>query len=138
VREPAEADAAVTLAVTVDGRTSTLSDDDWLALDILAVQGDEGRGARDAVPLRALAVHVAGPGARVTRVIGAGEEERVLARAAWEDVARVPVLRLNRRGRFKFHWMGADLAPLPGDDVRHVERLVIESEKRDAPSGQDP
>ena len=122
-----EASGDVTLRVTVDGRERTLDDEDWGEVEILAVQGDEGRGERDAFPLRALAAHVAGPGAVVTRVIGAGGERLEIARDAWDDATRTAVLRLNRKGRFKFHWMGEGLVPLGGDEVRNVARLVIET-----------
>jgi hypothetical protein len=122
-----EASGDVTLRVTVNGRERTLDDEDWGEVEILAVQGDEGRGERDAFSLRALAAHVAGPGAVVTQVIGAEGERLVIGRDAWADATRTAVLRLNRKGRFKFHWMGEALVPLEGGEVRNVARLVIET-----------
>lgn len=117
--------AVVALEAVVDGRVVTLGDDDWMAVDVLSVRGDEGRGERDAIPLRALAERAGGKGAAVTEVVGADGTSVAIPAEAWADAARIPVLRLNRRGLFKFHWMGADLVPLPGEQVRRVVRLVI-------------
>jgi hypothetical protein len=123
-------EGSLALEVEVDGERRRLADEDWLALEILAVRGDEKQHARDALSLRALAEHVAGAGAAVTQVLGAGGAACAIPDGAWRDGSRVPVLRLNRRGRFKFHWVDRALVPLEGDEVRFVERLVIRSAPR--------
>jgi hypothetical protein len=113
------------LAVVVDGEARVWSDEDLAGVEALSVPGDSGEGQRDAWSLRALVHALVGPAAAATQVQGEGGRAVAIPPAAWADGAKTPVLRLNRRGQLKFHWVGPDLAPLAGEEIRQVSRVTI-------------
>lgn len=113
------------LRVTVDGEERTLTEEDLVELDPLEVEGDSGKGTRDAWSARALTRSLGGDTARLTEVIGRGGRSLVVHADDWGNDAKVPLLRLNRRGQFKFHWADKALQPTPDPDMRDVSGLVI-------------
>lgn len=117
--------AMLELTLTVDGTPRTLGIDDLAALDPIEVEGDAGKGKRDAWDVRALVRSVAGDGARLTAVHGRGGRSLTVPAATWQDAARRPVLRLNRRGQLKFHWTAADGTPADDEAVRDVTGLDL-------------
>ena len=112
------------LELIVDGSSRTLSLEDLALLPTLDVMGDSGKGTRDAWSVRAIAGSI-GEGARVTEVRGEGGRSVSIAADRWADDAQQPLLRLNRRGKLKFHWAEVSLEPVEGDELRNVEALVI-------------
>ena len=113
------------LTVVVDGETRTLTEDDLARVEPLSVPGDSGEGKRDAWSLRTLVQALVGEGAVATEVASEGGRTQPIPPEAWADATRTPLLRLNRRGELKFHWVGPDLAPLPGEEVRKVTRVTV-------------
>ncbi len=109
----------------IDGVARTLDEEALADLDPVEVLGDSGEGTRDAWSVRALVRSLAGEGARLTQVKDHGGDALEVSEEAWAAKDRVPLLRLNRRGRFKFHWATKDLAPTDGDALRDVRTLVI-------------
>jgi len=116
--------AMLELGVEIDGEARRLDTETLTALDPIAIQGDDGKGERDGWNLRALVRALGGAAARLTVVHGRGGRHLELDAAAWGS-ADTPVLRLNRRGQLKFHWVGADGKPTAGSSLRDVQRLVI-------------
>jgi hypothetical protein len=115
------------LQAMVDGEERIWTEDDLFGVDALTVPGDSGQGTRDAWSVRELLSSLVGPDAVLQSVAGEGGGTASIEAAVWRDEARIPVLRLNRKGQFKFHWVGPDLTPLAGDEVRLVRTLVISS-----------
>jgi len=113
------------LELVVDGEHRPLALETLAEIETLAVMGDSGKAPRDAWSLRTLAAHIAGKTARVTAIRGEGDREIILDAEAWRDPSRTPVIRLNRRGKFKFHWADADHRPAEGEQLRNVSTLVI-------------
>jgi hypothetical protein len=113
------------LTLVIDGSTQVLSLEALAAVSSLDILGDSGKGTRDAWSLRTLATEHVGAGARVTALRGDGEREVEIPAAAWNDLTRTPVIRLNRRGQFKFHWADEKLTPLEGEELRNISALVI-------------
>ena len=66
-----------------------------------------------------------GPDRVVERLTGDDSRVLDLAAADWEDPQKVPVLRLNRRGQFKFEWRTAAGARLKGDWLRGVQEVHV-------------
>lgn len=125
-QRPERVSAAPALVVEVDGVARTLDEQAWAQVEKLTVAGDSGDGSRPAWSLRVLAKHLAGASARVVAVLGAEGQRQEIDPGAWADAARVPVLRLNRRGDLKFHWIDAAGAPLDSaPSLRGAERVLI-------------
>jgi hypothetical protein len=115
------------LEVVIDGESRKLDEDALVELDPIEVTGDSGEGSRDAWSVRALVRSLGGEKARLTGVRGRGDETMAVSAEAWADEDRVPLLRLNRRGRFKFHWADKDLGPTGDEAMRDVTALLIET-----------
>ncbi len=113
------------LAITVDGEKRTLSDEQLLELQPLEVSGDSGKGARDAWDLRSFAEAIAGDNARVLSVKSRSGDVATISPEEWVRDDRVPLLKLNRRGAFKFHWADAKYVPIEDGAVRDVVELGI-------------
>ena len=130
IQRPAQADrkqqeaAMLALGVEIDGEARTLDAETLTALDPIAIQGDDGKGERDGWNLRALVRALGGETARLTVLHARDGGLLELDAAAWAS-AETPVLRLNRRGQLKFHWVGADGKPTAGTSLRDVQRLVL-------------
>ncbi len=121
----AQREALGTLAIAVDGQATDVDPQRLATLSPLAIHGDDGGRTRDAWDARALARAMAGPTARIVRVRGDGGRQLELAPAGWNDDARTPVLRLNRRGRWKFHWIDGASRPLDGATLRNLTGIEI-------------
>lgn len=119
--------AMLALTVTIDGTARALDAEALAELDPIEIQGDDGKGTRDAWNLRKLVTALGGEGARLTVVHGRGGRLLELTAADWSKDGRDPVLRLNRRGQLKFHWSSADGTPQAGGEVRDVTKLDIVS-----------
>ena len=117
------------LTLIIDDSTEALSLERLAEMASLDIMGDSGKGARDAWSLRTLAADLVAPGARVTAVRGEDGREVELAPGDWTDDTRTPVIRLNRRGKFKFHWADGDLRPLEGQELRNITTLVFTTQK---------
>jgi hypothetical protein len=127
--EPEGGARVLELSVEVDGEGRVWTEDDLVKVAPLSVPGDSGQGERDAWSLRSLLDALVGPGASATGVGGEGGRTVEIPAAAWTDASKTPVLRLNRRGQLKFHWVGPDLAPLDGGEVRHVTKVVVRTRR---------
>lgn len=91
----------------------------------IAIAG-EGEGRREAWSVREVVMRLVGPKARVVSVRGQGADRQTVERSAWDNGARTPVLRLNRRGLFKFQWVRAsDGEPEERGDVRDVTSIEV-------------
>ena len=87
---------------------------------------------RDAWSLRDAVRVLIAPDASVTEIVGGGGRTVTLDAASWQDAAKVPVLRANRRGLLKFQWLDAKLAPLAAaEKVRAVGTVRV---RRPAPA----
>lgn len=101
------------------------------AAALAAVPSFQAAGARGggrkhkAWSLRAVAEHLAGPGARVTHLTTVEGSSAALA-DRWADASLTPVLRLNRRGAWKFHWADAAMEAVRDSAVHDVTGLDIQ------------
>jgi hypothetical protein len=113
------------IAVTIDGAPATWTRDDLARVKALVMASEGGDGERDAWSLRELASTLAAPGARVVELTGDGGRTLAIEPEAWADDDRIPVLRTNRRGLYKFQWVGRDLNPIEGPELRGVNAVRI-------------
>ena len=127
--KPAPADpSGAQMALIVDGAPKgRITSQELAKVKSITVEGDSGEESRSAWSARDVAATLVGPGARVTQVKGENGLAVALDEAAWKDAAKVPVLRVNRRGLLKFFWTSADGTPLPQGDVRGVVELHVAS-----------
>jgi hypothetical protein len=123
--EDAKVQLGLQLTVTIDGEDRNLSAEVLAKVTAVKVGGDNGKEARDAWAVRALVTAVGGEAARLTEVKGRGARALVIHTDSWADATKVPLLRLNRRGQFKFFWADEDLKPSSDPDMRDVKVLVI-------------
>lgn len=93
------------LAVTIGEKHETWTPETFAKVAHSASKNSSGND-RDTWSLRELA-KLAGPTARVTRIVGEGGAKDIDA-AAWADPARVPILHSTRRGTLKFRWAAPD------------------------------
>lgn len=78
-----------------------------------SVASGDGSGQRDAWPLRDLARAIAGSAsAMVVEVVNAEGTSATIDAASWRDEAKMPVLRVNRKGKMKLVWLSAKLEPI--------------------------
>lgn len=114
------------IAVTVDGvPTATWAEEELAQIESLELPGGRMGGVRDVFPLRELVTHLLGAGARVTKVIGSADSLQISAES-WTQSTEAPVLRLNRRGLLKFHWMASGgVDPIDQSSVKDVVGLHI-------------
>jgi hypothetical protein len=115
----------IRIEVDVDGKERIWTEDELASVEPLAVPGDSREGTRDAFSLHTLLASLVSPAAVLTGVEGGAGRVVSVTPEEWARKDRTPVLRLNRRGQLKFHWVGPDLAPLPGEEVRQVSRLMV-------------
>jgi len=124
-KAPAEAGS---VEVFVDGEhTITWTSAELSGFETLELgsRGGAARPATEAWPLRELVRDLAGPDASVAALQGQGGRSVKIDAAAWNDSERIPVLRLNRRGQFKFEWLSASLKPTRGRQMRAVNRIDV-------------
>jgi hypothetical protein len=88
--------------------------------------GDDHADTRPTWSLRDIAARVARDGARVVALRTAAGDEIAIDSGTWADAARKPILRGNRRGELKFHWLSAD-GTLGPTQLRRVKRVEITS-----------
>lgn len=117
--------SALAIAVTVDGVPKTWALSDIAKVRAMEVEGDSGEGARNAWSLRQVATTLVGPGARVVALADAAGKSVAIDAAGWADAARLPLLRVNRRGIVKFHWASPDGEPLEGNELRGVAKIEL-------------
>jgi hypothetical protein len=85
------------------------------------------RGEVPAWSLRDVAVTLVDGKARIASLADATGRVSTLSDAAWNDATRVPVVRLNQRGVWKFDWIDAATKKTLGEgSLRNVARLSIE------------
>lgn len=118
-------EAVAQLAFDVDGEARTVDADAFAKLAAVGVTDDPARGPRDGWNLRDVVKAVAGESARLVKLRDQDDAVADVPAEVWSDAARVPVLRLNRRGVFKLSWATADGSPAEGPVVRGVKQLVI-------------
>ena len=116
------------LHITINDEKRKLTDEELLELQPLEVEGDSGKGTRDAWDLRAFVQSLAGANARVTSLKSRSGKTQEISSADWSNKDRVPLLKLNRRGAFKFHWADAKYAPIEAGAVRDVVEIGIVGE----------
>ncbi len=118
-------DAAV--GVFVDGeRTASWRASDLSTVEKLpAVAGSSGRRAREAWSLHTIIRTLIGPDEVVSALQGRDGGALELDPADWSNADKVPVLRLNRRGEFKFEWHTPAGRRLPGAGVRGVSEIHL-------------
>lgn len=123
--EDAPREALAQLAFEVDGEARTMDADAFAMLATVGVTDDPSRGPRDGWNLRDIVTALAGESARLIKVRDQDDAVAEVPTEVWSDAARVPVLRLNRRGVFKLSWAANDGSTAEGPVVRGVKQLVI-------------
>lgn len=113
----------ISLAVTVSGGRAQVWTLETLERAPRLTAADGHGDDRDAWSLRVLAAELVGKSARVTAITG-DEGRRVIEAEAWADPARVPILRANRDGGFKFRWIEKD-GSLGDTELRNVKALEV-------------
>ncbi len=76
---------------------------------------------------RQLAHAVAGNDAHVISVTGGGQRTVSIAKEQWAEQASTPILRANRRGMLKFHWVDTKGQLVLGEPLRGVRSVSIKS-----------
>jgi hypothetical protein len=90
----------------------------------LRYQPGDGDGARDAWSLRDLARDLLA-GARIVELETEAARTVSISEGAWRDETRVPLLRRNRRGLYRFGWVTAgDLSSIEGADSLRDVRIL--------------
>lgn len=75
--------------------------------------------------LRELASALVGPKARVVLVMSDESNKITIDDKSWADKAKIPTLRMNRQGQYKFVWSNDD-GPLPLEgQVRDVKMIEL-------------
>ena len=123
--EPEPPPPPIEVAVLVDGVQRATWTEEWLRQQkAIEVHGDDGT-ARTGWPLRALVA--AGFGKNAVAVAVDGKDRNVpITAQQWNDAARTPLLRLNRRHNLKFQWFGADgRATDDASSVRAVRAIRV-------------
>jgi hypothetical protein len=117
--------APVALAVDLDGKSRNPLQLDDLGPATMELVGDGG-AKRSGWSLRELVARRVDRRARVVAVVGAEGTVEISARD-WNDGARIPVLRLNRRHTLRLQWMAADGSAADGPGAREVRGLRLVS-----------
>jgi hypothetical protein len=116
----------VQVAAVVDGAPGrAMTGADLAKVKAMQVEGDSGEETRDAWSARDVAAALYGPTARITSIKGEDGKSVTIDQAAWRDAARIPVLRINRRGLVKFFWSTTTGAPLVAGEVRGVTEIQV-------------
>jgi hypothetical protein len=114
------------LTALVDGRSPvSLGEAELQRVSAIQVAGDSGDGKRDAWPLRELVRTLVSERAVAFELVGEGGRKLAIDAAAWRDPARIPILRVNRRGLLRFNWVSPAGQPLEDDGLRGVSEIRI-------------
>ena len=114
------------LVLVVDGASrGPIGLPQLMAVKPMAVEGDSGEEAKNAWSARDVVAKLVGPKARLVTVKGLNRQVVAVDEAHWRDPARVPVMRINRRGLVKFFWTSPSGEPLDGGDLRGVTELDV-------------
>ncbi len=113
------------LTILRDGRPVPLPAAGLTTLESVRVLTPGSNKRQEAWDLRALVRLAGGADARLIRVAGETGEPIAIQADAWADATRMPVVRLNRRDQWKFHWSLADGGRTDGPELRGVTTLEI-------------
>jgi hypothetical protein len=91
----------------------------------LTPEEHDGLGSRSGWSLRELVHRKLGSAARVVALIGEDGKRVELDADAWDSTDSTPILRVNRKGQLRFHWVGVRNR-LPG--VRGVQQIEVSSD----------
>jgi hypothetical protein len=107
-----------------NGRSATWGLED---LGRVRVRGDipTERGAASAWSLRDVAATLLDKGERITALSNAQGQTLILSPADWADQTRLPLLRVNHRGSWKFDWVDASTRATLGDGMRDVSGITV-------------
>ena len=106
------------------------------AIPQMKLRGPGPVGRQQAWDLRQVLFALLGPERRLGRVVSASGNVETIGEARWNDLGRVPTLRVNRRGMWRFQWTDDTGKPLPEPGVRDVVALEVVSESSgEAPAG---
>jgi hypothetical protein len=112
------------LSIALDGGGSAK----WRLADLWRVPANlrvsTARGEMPAWSLRDVAHVLAGEHARVGALTSARGETLILPAADWDDPSRLPILRINRRGLWKFEWLEAS-TKAPGAGLKDVTGMSL-------------
>lgn len=75
--------------------------------------------------IRDLVERLVHPGARVTELRDVKGKVVQISEASWGDRTQLPVLKLNRRGQFKFWWTAADRPRGGAAELQDVRALRV-------------
>ncbi len=120
----------VVVAVFMDGEpTVSWKPSDLGTVETLVAVGGPSGGVRpsQAWSLREVVQTLIGGDPVVTKLQGRGGRGFELDPSDWRNAEKVPVLRLNRRGEFKFEWHTPSGQRLPGAGVRGVSEIHLRS-----------
>ncbi len=123
-------DGEAGVAVFVEGeRAATWTAADLNAVETLALAGPRGGGprAQAAWSLREVVQTLLGSDYVVTQMQGRGGRLHELQPEEWYDLEKIPALRLNRRGGFKFEWLSASGKPTRGAGLWSVTEIHLQS-----------
>jgi hypothetical protein len=68
-----------------------------------------------------------GPGARATKLVAGGGREESISEEQWSNSTRVPTLRINRKGLWRFQWL-TESHEVTGDGLRDVVEVKVTGE----------
>jgi hypothetical protein len=91
-------------------------------------------GSRQGWSLRELVRRKFGDNARVMAVSGENGARVELDASAWRSADNTPILRVNKRGQFRFGWIGTRNR-LPGLGGVHAIEVIVEPDRA---GGQEP
>ena len=104
----------------------------WLLEDLKRVPTIElegrdrtGQRPRESWSLRDLVRELAGEDVMASELRGQGGRGLAIDPDRWRQSVEIPVLRLNRRGEFKFEWLTAAHQPVRGDRLRRVTEIQL-------------
>ena len=129
-REPLDEQAvrariAELLHVSIDGTTRAVTREELAGVRGVTVPGEREGKLRLAWPVRELVRVLGGDGARLAGVLAVDGRTLRIPEAQWMDEARVPWLRLNRRGSLKYYWADREGRLLRGGALREVSGLQL-------------
>jgi hypothetical protein len=107
-----------------NGRSATWGLED---LGRVRARGDvpTERGAASAWSLRDVAAALLDKGERVSALSNAQGQTLIVSAADWADPKRLPLLRVNHRGLWKFDWVDASTRATLGDGIRDVSGITV-------------
>lgn len=116
---------ALVLAVN-DGRRLTVADAALTALTPIQLSkpGVDGPGPV-AYDLRQLLATQLSAKARATELVAERGPAAAIAPADWTDARKIPTLRLNRQGNWRFTWVNADRKDAVGAGLRGVTEVRV-------------